>query len=163
MSSNSTDERIDLSGQVAIVTGTSEVPVRVRISDDKVSIIPADELWGLDIIDTLDALESMEGKGVRALVIGPAGKHLSSIATIQIASSSAPGQGGFGGVMGSKKLKAISVSGSGCVSLTQPKVITSIVRVLSKRYKEVRWDKPFVFRDLGKLNQELEAEGVGLQ
>ena len=69
MSSNSTDEQIDLSGQVAIVTGTSEVPVRVRISDDKVSIIPADELWGLDIIDTLDALESMDGKGISAVLL----------------------------------------------------------------------------------------------
>jgi aldehyde:ferredoxin oxidoreductase len=38
------------------------------------------------------------------LVIGPSGERLSRIATIQTASSSAAGQGGFGGVMGSKRL-----------------------------------------------------------
>ena len=31
-----------------IVTGISDIPVRVRIRDDEVSILPADDLWGLD-------------------------------------------------------------------------------------------------------------------
>ena len=62
-----------------VVTGASETPVQVRIRDDEVSILPADgtsgegasgdALWGLDIMETLESIESTEGQGVRALVI----------------------------------------------------------------------------------------------
>ena len=145
-----------------VVTGASETPVHVRIRDDEVSVLPAGDLWGLDIMDTLEALESAEGKRVRSLVIGPAGERLSRIATIQTASSSAAGQGGFGGVMGSKQLKAISVVGTGRVSLAAPETMTSLSRVLARGFKQAGRDKPSGFGgDLGKLNQELAAEGDG--
>ena len=145
-----------------VVTGAAERPVQVRIRDDEVSILPADELWGLDIMDALETLESTEGKGVRSLVIGPAGERLSRIATIQTASSSAAGQGGFGGVMGSKKLKAISVTGTGRVSLAAPETVTALTRVLGRMLKEAGRDSPFGFgSDLDKLNQELAASGDG--
>jgi aldehyde:ferredoxin oxidoreductase len=150
-----------------VVTGAVETPVRVRIRDDEVSILPADGasedcLWGLDTTETLEALESLEGKGVRSLVIGPAGERLSRIATIHTASSSAAGQGGFGGVMGSKKLKAISVVGTGRVSLAQPETITAVARVLARMLKEAGEGGPAFFGgDLDKLNQALAAEGNG--
>jgi len=141
-----------------VVTGASETPVRVRIRDDEVSILPAEDLWGLDTMDTLEALESIEGKRVRSLVIGPAGERLSRIATIHAASSSAAGQGGFGGVMGSKKLKAISVMGTGRVALAEPERITSIARALAA---ELPGGPLFFGRDLEKLNLQLAAEGNG--
>jgi aldehyde:ferredoxin oxidoreductase len=113
-------------------------------------------------METLEALESAEGKGARSLVIGLAGERLSRIATIQTGSSSAAGQGGFGGVMGSKKLKAISVVGTGRVSLAAPETITSLARVLARRFKEAGRNKLFGFGgDLEALNQELIAEGNG--
>ena len=43
-----------------IVTGASDSPVRIRIHDDEVSILAADELWGVDALDTLEALEVIE-------------------------------------------------------------------------------------------------------
>jgi aldehyde:ferredoxin oxidoreductase len=144
-----------------VVTGASETPVRVRIVDDEVSILPAEELWGLDTMDTLEALEAVEGRGVRSLVIGPAGENRSRIATIQTASSSAAGQGGFGGVMGSKQLKAISVVGTGRVLLAAPELITALAKVLARRFKEAGLDRPRVFSNLGRLNEALAAEGGG--
>jgi aldehyde:ferredoxin oxidoreductase len=145
-----------------VVTGAAEQPVRVRVRDDEVSVLPAGDLWGLDTMDALEALESAEGKGVRSLVIGPAGERRSRIATIQTASSSAAGQGGFGGVMGAKKLKAISVTGTGHVSLAQPETIRSMSRTLAKMLEEAGHNRPFGFGgDLAKLNQELAAEGNG--
>jgi aldehyde:ferredoxin oxidoreductase len=145
-----------------VVTGAAETPVRVRIRDDEVSILPADDLWGLDTMDTLQALESAEGKGVRSMVIGPAGERLSRIATIQTASSSACGQGGFGAVMGEKKLKAISVTGSGRVSLARPKTVTSIARTLVRMMAEDGQTGPLNFYgDIAKLNRQLAAEGNG--
>ena len=140
-----------------IVTGASETPVRIRIRDDDVSILPADELWGQDTIDTLEALGSLEGKSVRSMVIGPAGERLSHIATIHTASSSACGHGGFGAVMGSKKLKAISVIGTGQVSLAQPEKITEIARAVAKEARSFGGGRP----DIAKINEQLAAAGGG--
>jgi aldehyde:ferredoxin oxidoreductase len=145
-----------------VVTGAAETPVRIRIRDDEVSILPADEVWGLDTMDALAALESADGRGVRSLVIGPAGERLSRIATIQTASSSACGQGGFGAVMGSKNLKAITVAGSGRVPLAQPETITSIARTIVRMFTEDGLTGPMNFYgDIEKFSQQLAAGGNG--
>jgi aldehyde:ferredoxin oxidoreductase len=140
-----------------VVTGASDMPVRIRIRDDEVSILPAADLWGQDAMDTLEALQVLEGKGTRSLVIGTAAEGLSRIATIQAGSSSACGQGGFGAVMGSKKLKAISVVGSGQVSLARPELITHIARALAREVVPPARAKG----DIDKLNRQLAAEGGG--
>jgi len=145
-----------------VVTGASETPVRVHIHDDEVSVLPAGDLWGLGTMDSLQAIESIEGKGVRSMVIGPAGERLSRIATIHAASSSACGQGGFGAVMGSKKLKAVSVVGSGRVSLARPETITSITKTLVRMMAEDGKTGPMNFYgDIADLNRQLAAEGNG--
>lgn len=145
-----------------VVTGASETAVRIRIRDDEVAILPADDLWGLDTIETLEALASAEGKGMRSLVIGPAGERLSRIATIHTASSSACGQGGFGAVMGSKKLKAISVAGSGRVSLARPGTIAAISRALVKAFARAGENGPLNFYgDIKRLNHSLTAKEDG--
>jgi aldehyde:ferredoxin oxidoreductase len=145
-----------------VVTGAAESPVRVRIRDDEVSILPAGDLWGLETADALEALVSMEGKGVRSLVIGPAGERLSRIATIHAANASACGSGGFGAVMGSKQLKAISVIGSGSVSLARPETVRSIARTLARMYAEDGLAGPLNFYgDIEQYNQDLMAKGDG--
>lgn len=145
-----------------VVTGASERAVRIQICDDEVSILPAGELWGLDTAETLEALASAEGKGVRSLVIGPAGERLSRIATIHTASASACGQGGFGAVMGSKGLKAISVAGSGRVSLARPETVASIAKAIARAYAEDGLSGPLNFYgDIQAFNQELAAAGDG--
>ena len=64
-------------------------------------------------------------------------------------------------MMGSKKLKAISVVGTGRVSLAAPELITALARVLVRRFREAGLDQPAVFANLDKLNQALAAEGGG--
>ena len=148
-----------------VVTGAAEEPVRVRIRDDEVSILPVDApsrgpsgpgLWGQDALDTLEILEAIEGKGTYSLVIGPAGERLSRIATIQTDSSSACGQGGFGAVMGSKNLKAISVSGTGTVSTAAPETIRALARALARQARPPSW-----FGEMKRFNERLAAEGSG--
>ncbi|MBM3190989.1 MAG: hypothetical protein FJZ90_20005, partial [Chloroflexi bacterium] len=141
-----------------ILTGASERPVRVAIRDDEVSILPADELWGLDTMDTLEAIQALEGANARALVIGPAGERLSAIATIHTASSSACGHGGFGAVMGSKKLKAISVVGTGQVGVADPERIAELTRALTREVQPYGGSPRERIR---KLNEELAARGDG--
>jgi aldehyde:ferredoxin oxidoreductase len=145
-----------------VVTGASETPVRLHIRDDEVSILPADDVWGLDTIETQEALDLAEGKGMRSLAIGPAGERLSRIATIQTSSASACGQGGFGAVMGSKKLKAISVAGSGRTTLARPETITSIVKKLVQAFAGDGQTGPLSFYgDMKKFNRQLAADGDG--
>jgi aldehyde:ferredoxin oxidoreductase len=145
-----------------VVTGAAETPVRIRIRDDEVSILPTEDLWGLDTIDAMEALESAEGQGVRSLVVGPAGERLSRIATIHTSSSSACGQGGFGAVMGSKNLKAITAIGSGTVSLFAPETIQSISRTLVRMFAQDGQSGPLNFYgDIKRLNQQLAVGGNG--
>ena len=63
---------------------------------------------------------------IRTVVIGPAGENISRIACIMHNSGDAVGQSGFGGVMGSKNLKAISVRGTGAVKAADPQRMMQI-------------------------------------
>jgi aldehyde:ferredoxin oxidoreductase len=140
-----------------VITGKAEQPVRIRVADDEVSFLSAEDLWGVDALDTLDALSEAEGKGFKHLVIGPAGERLSRIATIQTDTSSACGQGGFGAVMGAKNLKAISVFGTREVKLAQPEAIRDLARQMAKVISPPKWFGD----DIKALNEELAREGNG--
>ena len=50
-----------------IVTGKADEPVRILVLDDEVSILPADDLWGVDALDTLEALSKLNGKKLHSL------------------------------------------------------------------------------------------------
>ena len=114
-----------------IITGKAEQPVRILIDDDEVTVLAAADLWGVDAVDALEALSDLHGKRVHSLVIGPAGERLSHIATIQTGTSSACGQGGFGAVMGSKNLKAISVHGTYPVKLAMPDAMRDLTKQIA--------------------------------
>ena len=138
-----------------IVTGASETPLQIVIRDDDVRIAPADDLWGLDAFDTLEALGTKSKERVKALTIGQAGENLSRIATIQTDSSSAAGQGGFGAVMGAKKLKAISVVGTGSIQAAQPERFRELIRAVNKEIPERRT------RGIAAVNERLAADRGG--
>jgi aldehyde:ferredoxin oxidoreductase len=139
-----------------VVTGVSDTPVQIVIHDDEVCISGADDLWGLDTFETMEALRKSLHRRIKSLVIGPAGERLSRIATIQAATSSAAGQGGFGAVMGAKRLKAISVLGSGKVRVAHPERFEALIRALNRELRVLR-RKP----DVHALNQRLEVGGGG--
>ena len=140
-----------------IIIGKAEQPVRIRVADDEVAVLPADDLWGLDALDTLEELSRLEGKAFKSLVIGPAGERLSRIATIQTGTSSACGQGGFGAVMGAKNLKAISVSGTYEVRAARPDAIRDLARQVAKVASPPQW----FGGNLKALNEEMAREGNG--
>ena len=96
------------------VSGASNTPVCLHIQDNHVEIRNADHLWGLDVEECEKVLKEDLGKEkLRAAVIGPAGEKLSPIAAIINDGHRAAGRGGSGAVMGSKKLKAVVVHGTG--------------------------------------------------
>ncbi len=117
-----------------VVQGRSEKPVYLFLHDDTVEIRDATALWGKGAIDTREILKSQLGNPAKILTIGQAGENMATMA-ILLADNDAAGSGGLGAVMGSKKLKAIVVRGSGKrVSVAQPERL----RDLSNRFREVK-------------------------
>ena len=94
-----------------IIEGASEKPVYLIIDNGKVTFNDASGLWGKDVFDTTTILEQQLGKGFCIACIGTGGENLVKYATIMNERHRALGRGGFGAVMGSKKLKAVAVKG----------------------------------------------------
>ena len=96
-----------------IVTGKSDKPVYLFLTDKKVEIRDASDLWGKGIFFTNDTLiDRHKGTDPRVAAIGPAGENLSKIACIGVDKHRNYGRGGTGAVMGSKNLKAIVADGN---------------------------------------------------
>jgi aldehyde:ferredoxin oxidoreductase len=123
-----------------VIEGVSSDPVWINIVNDKVTFENARTLWGLDTADTQEEIfrsvipslrygewaELDEGQTTQfpaVACIGLAGENKSRIASIVHGAGSSAAQGGFGGVWGSKKLKAISVIGTGSVPIADPKAL----------------------------------------
>jgi len=90
------------------VTGKADKPVYIYIDNGRVQIRDASHLWGKNALETLVQLQSELGHETRVMTIGQAGENQVTYATI-FATDNAVGSSGFGAVMGSKMLKAITV------------------------------------------------------
>lgn len=109
------------------VIGSSDQPVYLYIKDGKVEIRDAKALWGKNCAETEEALIQETGeKNLRAAVIGPAGEKMSLMACIINDGHRAAGRGGCGAVMGSKKLKALAVRGTGKIPVAYPERVKEI-------------------------------------
>ena len=99
---------------ILVLLDQSPTPLRLEIDGDKdtVNFIDATDLWGQGTGATQAAL----GKGKFHAVIGPAGENLVRYAGI-VSQERIAGRTGVGAVMGSKRLKAITVSGTRTLDL----------------------------------------------
>lgn len=120
-----------------VIHGKSDKPVYLLIQDGHVAIKDASSLWGKGTVETQEALKAIHGKGTRVVATGPAGENLVSMAIV-LADEDSAGSAGFGAVMGSKKLKAIAVQGSGKVTAANPERLDA----LRKYVRELRRDAP---------------------
>ena len=120
-----------------IVEGLAAKPVYLWIEDGRAEIREAGHLWGLEIADTVRALEKeFEGKKVQTAVIGPSGENLVRYATIANDISHVAARSGIGAVMGSKKLKAIVVRGSTPPSMADPEKVKELAKWMEMHFKE---------------------------
>jgi len=104
-----------------IVYQRSRKPVYLWINDDNVELRDAQQLWGLNVRDTDDAIKRENGEPeAKVACIGPAGENLVRFASVMNSVYHAAGRGGAGAVMGSKRLKAIAVRGTGELKLADP-------------------------------------------
>ncbi len=109
-----------------IVTGKTKTPSYLFIKDSEVEIRDASHIWGKDGKETMKTLTREcrellakrypkygEFKEPAMLYVGPAGENKVRTAVVAAKWTHAAGYGGYGAVMGSKNLKAITVKGTG--------------------------------------------------
>ena len=117
-----------------VIEGSSESPVYLAILNGEAELRDASDLWGKNVLDTCRILKKkVGGKNTSVACIGPAGENLARMACIVNDEHRAAGRTGVGAIMGSKKLKAIVVSGEGKVQIANPDKF----REVSKRCLEV--------------------------
>ena len=110
-----------------VIVGQAKEPSTLLIEDGRLDLLSAKNLWGATTTNAEGRLKTQLGKEFRIATIGPAGERQIPIAGI-FSDNRTAGRGGAGAVMGSKKLKAIAVRGSGVVRVDDP-----------EKFKESAW------------------------
>lgn len=130
-----------------IVTGASDRPVYLFCEEGSIEIKDAKDIWGLDTYETEIELKNKHGQKSKVLSIGQAGENLVKIASIINDMGRAAGRRGLGAVMGSKKLKAIVVSGEPKIEVHDFEQLKNLQRAI----KEELFKQPGVklLRDYG--------------
>ncbi len=100
-----------------IFEGVSPKPVYLMVQDGEAELRDAGHLWGKIVPETEDALKAELGKNITVASIGPAGENRVRYAAIMNNKHRAAGRCGVGAVMGSKNLKAVTVSGKQPIAL----------------------------------------------
>ena len=124
-----------------LVRGISPKPVFLAIENGKAELRDAVSLWGKDanqtehlLKETMGEKAGRAGKQVEVACIGPAGERLSLISAIMNDEGRAAGRSGVGAVMGSKRLKAIAVSGKADVPVADPAKVQALRKEFMKRH-----------------------------
>ncbi len=110
-----------------IITGASPSPVMLLIENGNASLLPAEEYWGVDTIETHRLLKETYSIDHRIACIGQSGELLSPLAGV-LTEYRSFGRGGAGAVMGAKKLKALVVNGTGAVMASNVREFSRMVR-----------------------------------
>ena len=111
-----------------IFRGASEKPVYLVITEDKAEIRDASHLWGNSVTETTRIIKEELGDKFNVDCIGIAGENQVRYASIMNDLHRAAGRCGGGAVMGSKKLKAIAVSGKKKVSIADPEGFAEVAK-----------------------------------
>jgi aldehyde:ferredoxin oxidoreductase len=123
-------------------SGAASTPVYLYINNGKPEILDAVRLWGKSCLETEDILKGIHGKNISVASIGPSGENLALFACVINEKGRAAGRSGLGAVMGSKKLKAVAVTGNMNVPIAD--------EVKAKQLRQ-------------KWSRQLQGEGIGLK
>ncbi|MHA1713484.1 MAG: aldehyde ferredoxin oxidoreductase family protein, partial [Candidatus Ranarchaeia archaeon] len=108
--------------------------VYLWIDDENIEIRDATHLMNMTTGQASAAIkEEHQDDTIEVAVIGPAGERLAYTANVIISDGRASGRGGVGAVMGSKKLKAVAVRGTGEIHVADPLRFENIVHELWER------------------------------
>jgi aldehyde:ferredoxin oxidoreductase len=116
---------IRLAGYGAVVIkGVSKIPIYLSIHNNKVQFRDASSLWGMSNFSTGRIIREKEsGAGLRSIMhIGRAGEELVSYSSLTAETYRHFGRLGLGAVFGSKKLKAVVVTGKSSLPVADDKL-----------------------------------------
>ncbi len=143
-----------------VIEGKADEPTWINIVNNDVVFEDADGLWGMDTYSTQEEIWKevsgntsnspedeewyQKGRGrdkgrttqkPAVVAIGPSGESKSRIGALIHEAGNAAGQGGFGGVFGSKNLKAISVLGTKSIEVANPKDLMKAREWIHENYE----------------------------
>lgn len=111
-----------------ILKGRSATPVYLNIRDDKVEILPADDIWGQSVWFADEWIrKKQQDSQVKIAAIGKSGENLVRYACVVNDLHRAAGRSGVGAVMGSKNLKAICARGTVGVKNENPDTFMDVI------------------------------------
>ncbi|MGB9847105.1 MAG: aldehyde ferredoxin oxidoreductase N-terminal domain-containing protein, partial [Desulfotomaculales bacterium] len=120
-----------------LITGKADKPTYLFVEDGKVEFRSAEKLWGKLTGETQEMIKEEVGDpNLCVSAIGPAGENLVRYACV-ITEYRAAGRGGVGAVLGSKKLKAIAVRGSGTNEVADPEAYEAWMQWYKEEAKKV--------------------------
>ncbi len=120
-----------------ILEGKAPKPVYLHVVNDRVEILPADEIWGTTVWHTEEWLKARhQNPLLKVASIGVAGERGVRYACIVNDLHRAAGRSGVGAVMGSKNLKAVAVHGSVGVTVDDPQRFMAAVRETKQLLEE---------------------------
>lgn len=123
-----------------IITGAAQYPVYLYINDQQVELRDATSYWGKDVYSLTDDmsqdLKRQASRRGEILAIGPAGERRVRFANLIHKKGHAAGRTGMGAVWGSKKLKAIYVTGTGKIQIARPEKLKALRKELKEIYEE---------------------------
>jgi aldehyde:ferredoxin oxidoreductase len=146
-----------------VVTGRSERPVYLWITDDRAQIRDGAHLWRRDPEEVQATVRrEVSDKLARVLQIGLGGENLVRFAAITHDLRHYNGRTGMGAVMGSKNLKAIAVRGSRKVLdlAHDPQILSELGRKLAKQVKEHPQSWDLQVKGTPGLTRGLNAGGI---
>lgn len=94
-----------------VLSGQSSKPVYLWIHNGQVELKSAEHIWGRNAYDVESVLKQEHGENIKYITTGVAGENMVRTALL-VASHHSAATGGFGAVMGCKRLKAIAIKGS---------------------------------------------------
>ena len=153
---------IRMAGYGAIVVrGASTMPVYLSIDGNQVHFRDASSLWGMGNFSSGRIIRENEtGSGLRTIMrIGKAGEKLISYSCVTSETFRHFGRLGLGAVFGSKKLKAVVVSGRSSLPISDKK----IYRTLYDEVYKAAVDSPVMkkYHDLGTAENVVPLNKFG--
>jgi aldehyde:ferredoxin oxidoreductase len=132
-----------------VIRGRAERPCYLSISDKDVKIRDASSIWGINALRVGVILRDVEkGTGRRSIVrIGPAGERMVRYAGLTVDTYRHFGRLGLGAVFGSKRLKAMVISGTEDIPIPDPRRYREVYNRIYKMV--VQTDAMAKYHDIG--------------
>ncbi|MFP4395620.1 MAG: aldehyde ferredoxin oxidoreductase family protein [Anaerolineales bacterium] len=141
-----------------LITGQAETPVYLWIKDGEAEIRSAKHLWGKFTAETEAAIqEELEEPRARVAQIGPAGERQARIAAIMHDINRAAGRTGLGAVMGSKRLKAVVVRGTGKKELADAQALRELAQWFAQHFPTTWGQSLQEFGTADSVHQHLQG------